>query len=60
MSNADMFVEMIRLAEQFGKIEDAHMYHNNYLSIDGKTKDGKDFNLNMSVREEKKDAEELE
>jgi hypothetical protein len=60
MSNADMFVEMIRLAEQIGTVEDAHMYPNNYLSIAGETKDGKKFNLSLSLRGENEDAEELE
>ena len=56
MSNADMLVEMIRLAEQFGKVTDAHLYHNDFINIEGKTKDGKDFNLSLSIKEEEKDA----
>lgn len=56
MSNADMFVEMIRLAEQYGEVVTGHMYENDYITIDGVTKDGKSFNINLMVREEKKDA----
>ena len=56
MSNADMFVEMIRLAEQYGDVVTGHMYENDYITIDGITKDGKSFNINLMVREEKKDA----
>ena len=56
MSNADIFVEMIRLAEQFGKVEAANLYPNDYMSIDGETKGGKKFNLNLSLREENKNA----
>ena len=56
MSNADMFIEMIRLAEQFGNVVTAHMFSADYLSIDGETKDGKGFNLSLCLKEEKKDA----
>lgn len=56
MSNADIMVEMVRLAEQIGKVKAAHMYSNDYISIDGKTKDGKSFNMNLTMEEEKKDA----
>ena len=56
MSNADIFVEMIRLAEQIGNVEAANMYRNDYMTIDGETKDGKKFNLNLSLREENTNA----
>lgn len=54
MSNADMFVEMIRLAEQFGNVKDAHMYPNDYISIAGETKGGKKFSLSLSLMEDEK------
>ena len=56
MSNADIFVEMIRLAEQIGSVESANMYGNGYLSVDGKTKDGKKVSLSLIMKEEEKDA----
>lgn len=56
MSNADIMVEMIRLAEQIGNVEAAHMYSNGLLSIDGKTKAGKMFGLNLIMKEEEKNA----
>ena len=56
MSNADMLVEMIRLAEQFGKVEQAHQYPDGYSHVNGKTKDGKQFTLSLSFKEEEKDA----
>ena len=56
MSNADIFVEMIRLAEQFGKVTEAQMYKSGYINIEGKTKDGNEFYLSRSVKEEKKDG----
>ena len=56
MSNADMLIEMIRLAEQFGKVEQVHLFTDDFCNVDGKTKDGKYFKLSLSVREENKDA----
>ena len=56
MSNADMLVEMIRLAEQFGKVEQVHMYDDGYSHIDGKTKAGENFKLSLTIKGEKKDA----
>ena len=52
MSNADIMVEMIRLAEQIGNVEDAHLYNGNFFTIDGKTKDGKKFGMSLSIKEE--------
>ena len=34
MSNADIFVEMIRLAEQYGEVITGHMYENDYITMD--------------------------
>ena len=56
MSNADILVEMIRLADQFGCIEDAHLYHNDFITIEGKIKSGKKFSLSLSVKEDEKNA----
>lgn len=56
MSNADILVEIIRLAEQIGNVENAHMYNNDYFSIEGKSKGGKKFNLSLSLREEEKNG----
>lgn len=55
MSNADMMVEMIRLAEQFGKVTEVHLYKSGYFNIEGETKAGKEFSLSLNVKEEKKD-----
>lgn len=57
MSNADMIVEMVRLGDQYGEVVEAHLYDNNYLTVEGKTWDGEKFSLSLIVRkEEKKDA----
>ena len=56
MSNADMIVEMIRLAEQFGQVTEAQLYKSGYIHIDGKTKDGKGFYLSWNFKEENEDA----
>lgn len=57
MRNADMMVEMIRLCDQYGEVLESHLYDNDYLTVKGKTKDGKEFSLSLIVnKEEKKDA----
>lgn len=57
MRNADMMVEMIRLCDQYGEVLQSHLYDNDYLTVKGKTMDGKEFSLSLIVnKEEKKDA----
>ena len=55
MSNADMLVEMIRLAEQFGNVGQTQMFKSGYINIEGETKDGKSFYMCLNVKEEEKD-----
>ena len=56
MTNADIFVEVIRLGEQIGMVSDSHMYAGDYFTVEGKTRDGKKFTLSLTMREENKDA----
>lgn len=51
MSNADMLVEMIRLGEQFGSVECAMMYPNDFLTVEGETKDERKFTLSLTMKE---------
>ena len=51
---ADIFQCMIALAKLVGTVTDAHMYGKNFLTIDGKTEDGKAFSLNLHIKEEEK------
>ena len=56
MTNADIFVEVIRLGEQIGMVADSHMYDSGFYTVDGKTRDGKKFSLNLTMKEEEKDG----
>lgn len=56
MSNADMLVEMIRLGEQFGNVECAMMYPNDFLTVEGETKDGRKFTLSLTMKEVQKNG----
>ena len=56
MSNADIFIEMIRLGEQIGKVVQIHLYANDYGHIEGETKDGKEFYMGLTIKEGNKDA----
>ena len=39
MTNADIFVEVIRLGEQIGMVSDSHMYAGDYFTVEGKKLD---------------------
>ena len=56
MSNANIFVEMIRLAEKIGDVAVANMYDAEFLTVEGKTKDRKKFSLSLHIKEEEKDG----
>ena len=54
--NANIFVEMIRLAEQIGDVAVANMYDAEFLTVEGKTKDRKKFSLSLHIEEEEKNG----
>jgi hypothetical protein len=56
MRDADIFIEMIRLGEQIGEVDNSAMYDNGFFSVYGKTKDGKKFCFSLSLKEENKDG----
>ena len=50
----------MELAERIGTVIDAHMYGNSFISVDGESNDGKEFSIALRIKEEEKNAEELE
>lgn len=47
---------LIKVAEQIGTVTSVNMYENGYMSIEGKTEDGKKFSITRIIeKEEKKD-----
>ena len=45
----------MELAEKMGAIKDAHMYNNNFISVDGTSGDGTKFSITVKVEEEEQD-----
>ena len=51
MSRNDFLIEVVRLAEQLGKVVDAHMYPNDYICVAGETVCGQTFSINVTLAE---------
>ena len=47
---------MIDLASMVGTVIGVHMYSNNFVTVEGKTEDGKPFSVTLHIKEEEKDA----
>ena len=48
-----IFKTLIDTAIKLGTITSAHMYDDNFISIDGVSHEGKKFSLTMNIKEEK-------
>lgn len=53
---SDILCRLIGLCNEVGTVTSAMMYDNGFITIDGKTNDGKKFSITMSVMEEDKDG----
>lgn len=53
---SDILCRLIGLGNEIGTVTSAMMHDSNYLSVDGVTADGKEFNFSLYFKEEKKDA----
>ena len=51
---SDMLCKLIGFGNEVGTVTNAMMSDGNYLSVSGKTADGKDFNISFYIEEEKK------
>ena len=56
MRATDIFIELVRLAEQAGQVTYATMHEDKSCWIDVKTKDGNTATFSMSFKEAKKDG----
>ena len=53
----DVFEKLIYIGNCVGNITRANMYNSEFMTVEGKTKDGKKFSVTLSIKEEeKKDA----
>lgn len=57
---AGILRKIMEIAELLGCIYSAHLYDNNFISVDGRTRDRKKFSITMRIEEEEKDDQELE
>ena len=48
--------QLIDIGIEMGAVDGVHMYDTNFLSVDGKTDDGKKFSITIHIKEEEKDA----
>lgn len=49
---SSIFQELVEIGRSIGDLTCAHMYDNDFISIEGKTKEGKKFSLSLHITEE--------
>ena len=53
------FVALISIAVDAGTVTQAMMYESGFVTIEGKTHDGKNFSITMNVKEEETDGKSV-
>ena len=53
------FRKLCHVAESIGTVTQAMMYESGFITIEGKTNDGKNYSITMSFKEEEKDGESV-
>ena len=53
---SDILCRLIGLGNEFGTVVTAMMYDSGFMTVDGKTKDGKKFSITLSIKEEEENA----
>lgn len=49
-----IFQELVEIGRSIGDLANAHLYDSGFISIEGKTKEGKKFSLSLHIAEEEK------
>lgn len=49
---SSIFQELVEIGRSIGDVTSAHLYDNDFISIDGKTKEGKKFSFTLHITEE--------
>ena len=53
----NVFENLLYIGKCVGTVTSANLYHEGFMTVDGKTEDGKKFSITLSIKEEeKKDA----
>jgi hypothetical protein len=56
MNMTNILHQLIDVGNCMGAVDSVHMYDTNFLSVDGKTSDGKQFSITINIKGEEKDA----
>lgn len=51
-----VFHKLLDIGAEMGAITAAHMYNNDFITIEGVTAEGKKFSLTLHIEEEKNDG----
>ena len=49
---SEIFEALLHLAGGVGKVSNAMMYENGFMTVEGKTAEGKKYSLTLSIKEE--------
>lgn len=49
---SEIFEALLRLARGVGEVSNAMMYDHGFMTVDGKTAEGKKYSLTLSIKEE--------
>lgn len=53
---SDILCRLIGLGNEVGTVVTAMMYDSGFMTVEGKTHDGKNFSITMNVKEEENDG----
>lgn len=53
---SEIFEALLHLAGGIGKVSNAMMYENGFMTVDGKTAEGKKYAVTLSIKEEEDEA----
>lgn len=56
MNMTNALHQLIDIGNCMGSVEGVHMYDKDFLSVEGKTNEGKKFSLTVHVKEEEKNG----
>lgn len=57
MMNKNFSIQkLLDIGTELGAITEAHMYKNDFITIEGKTAEGKKFSLTLHIEEDKNDG----
>ena len=52
----EIFEALLHLAGGVGKVDSAMMYDHGFMTVEGKTADGKKYSVTLSIKEENENA----